>query len=54
MKKWKEYSKSERAMLIAIGILVLLILLTSDRVKEGARQGFRHFFSTSSVSIGDK
>ena len=45
MKKWKEYSRPERAMLITIGILLLLILLTSNRVKDGVQRGFNHFFS---------
>lgn len=51
MKKWKEYSKPERAMLITIGILLLLILLTSNRVKDGMQRGFDHFFSTPAASI---
>lgn len=32
-------------MLITIGVLLLLILLTSNRVNDGVRQGFSHFFS---------
>lgn len=45
MKVWKDYSKSERSMIVAIGVLLLLILLTSGRVKEGIHRGFGHFFS---------
>lgn len=51
MKKWREYTKSERAMIVTIGILILLVLLTSQRVKEGMQKGFNHFFSTPSASI---
>ncbi len=51
MKKWKEYTKPERAMLITIGILLLLILLTSHRVKDGIQRGFDHFFSTPAASV---
>lgn len=46
MKAWKDYSKSERSMIVAIGVLLLLLLLTSERVKEGIHRGFGHFFST--------
>lgn len=52
MKKWKEYTQSERAMLIAIGILILLILLTSGRVKDGVQRGFHHFFPTPTEKVG--
>ena len=54
MKKWKEYSKPDRAMLITIGILLLLILLTSNRVKEGVQQGFDHFFSAPAERVENK
>jgi len=52
MKKWKEYSKPERAMLVTIGVLLLLILLTSNRVKDGVQKGFSHFFSAPAESAG--
>lgn len=45
MKKWQDYSKPEKAMLITIGILIVLILLSSTRVSQGIRDGFGHFFS---------
>ncbi|WP_251621027.1 hypothetical protein [Odoribacter lunatus] len=51
MKKWKDYTKQERAMLIAIGILLILILLTSGRVKNGIQKGFQRFFTPPVESI---
>ncbi|MDE5639281.1 MAG: hypothetical protein K2I47_05745 [Odoribacter sp.] len=54
MKKWKEYSRPERAMLITIGALLLLILLTSNRVKEGVQRGFGYFFSAPAESAESK
>lgn len=45
MKKWKDYSKSEKGMIITIGILILLIVMSSGRVQQGIRKGFNHFFS---------
>lgn len=51
MKKWKEYSKPERAMMITIGVLLLLILLTSNRIKDGVQRGFNHFFSAPAENI---
>lgn len=53
MKKWKEYSRPERAMMITIGVLLLLILLTSSRVKDGVQQGFSRFFSAPAENTGD-
>lgn len=46
MKKWNEFSGAEKRMMIAIGVLVLLVLLTFGRVNEGIRKGFHRFFST--------
>ncbi len=45
MKKWQDYSKPEKAMLITIGILIVLILFSSTRISRGIREGFGHFFS---------
>lgn len=44
MKKWNEYSGSEKRMVVVIVILFLLVLLTFSRVDQGARRGFQHFF----------
>lgn len=51
MKKWKDYSRPERAMLITIVILLVLILFTSGRVNQGIQKGFRHFFSVPADTV---
>lgn len=45
MKKWRDFTPSEKRMVITLGILIVLILLTFDRVSEGVREGFSRFFS---------
>ena len=47
MKKWREYSASEKRMLVVLGILILLILLTFGRVSQGVQKGMSRFFSDS-------
>ena len=44
MKKWREYSASEKRMLVVLGILILLILLTFGRVSQGVQKGMSRFF----------
>lgn len=45
MKKWKEYSSSERGMAITIGILILAICLNFGRVRDGFKKGMNFFFT---------
>ena len=51
MKKWREYSASEKRMLVVLGILILLILLTFGRVSQGVQKGMRRFFSDSADTV---
>lgn len=51
MKSWNQYSKSEKGMLITVGILLVLLLATSGRVSEGVQKGFQRFFSTPSDTV---
>ena len=44
MKKWREYSASEKRMLVVLGILILLILLTFGRVSQGVQKGMSRVF----------
>ena len=44
MKKWREYSASEKRMLVVLGILILLILLTFGRVSQGVQKGMSRGF----------
>lgn len=54
MKKWNEYSGSEKRMIAVIGILVILVLLTFSRIDQGARKGFHHFFSGPADTVQNK
>lgn len=49
MKKWKDYSKQEKGMLIAVGILLLAVLLTGGRVQKGVEKGFKFFYPSAPV-----
>lgn len=51
MKKWSEYSASEKRMLIVIGILLVLILLTLERVNQGVQKGMGRFFSNPADTV---
>ena len=51
MKKWREYSASEKRMLVVLGILILLILLTFGRVSQGVQKGMSRFFSDSADTV---
>ncbi len=46
MKKFKDFSRSEKAMAITLILLLLAILLNWKRVSEGTVKGFKTFFST--------
>lgn len=54
MKKWNEFSGSEKRMIIVLGVLVILIVLTFGRVIQGVRNGFSHFFSTPADTVQEK
>lgn len=54
MKKWNEFSGSEKRMIIVLGVLVILIVLTFGRVNQGVRNGFSHFFSTPADTVQEK
>lgn len=45
MKKWKDYSRQEKGMLIVICVLLLAILLTYGRVQKGVEKGYQFFYS---------
>lgn len=45
MKKFKDFTRSEKVMAITLAVLFLAILLNWKRVSEGAVQGFKTFFS---------
>lgn len=47
MKKFKDFSRSEKAMAITLVLLLLAILLNWNRVSQQAVQGFKTFFSTT-------
>lgn len=49
MKKWKEFSREERRMIIIIGVLLVAILLSFGRVKEQFDKGIKFFFSKEQV-----
>jgi hypothetical protein len=54
MKKWNEFSGSEKRMIIVLGVLVILIVLTFGRVNQGVRNGFSHFFSIPADTVQEK
>lgn len=54
MKKWRDYSGSEKRMLVVICVLIILVILTFSRVNQGVRTGFGHFFSAPADTVQKK
>lgn len=46
MKKWQEYSRQEKGMILVIGMLFIAVLLSLGRVKQGTQRGMQLFFHT--------
>ncbi|MGL5682482.1 MAG: hypothetical protein ACRDDZ_05415 [Marinifilaceae bacterium] len=44
MKKWCEYSKSEKRMVLVIGTLLLAVILSHSRVSDGIEKGMDYFY----------
>lgn len=51
MKAWKEYTGSERGMMITIVVLLVVVLLSFDRVTEGVKKGTSFFFGPPDSSV---
>lgn len=51
MKAWKEYSGSEKGMIITIVVLLVVVLLSLDRVTEGVKKGTSFFFGPPESSV---
>lgn len=46
MKKWDDYSKQERGMFIMVIIMLIAIILSWGRVKEGVLKGISYYDGT--------
>lgn len=51
MKKWKEYTKQERTMIILVFLLLLAILINWARVSDGFHKGMKTFYGTSADTV---
>lgn len=47
MKKWSEYSGSEKGMVIVIGVMLIAVCLSFGRIQDGFRKGITFFFAPS-------
>jgi len=45
MKKWKDFTREERRMLIIAGVLLIVVLLSLGRIREQFSKGVNFFFS---------
>lgn len=51
MKKWNEYTKQEKIMIIAIVTLLLFLLLSWTRVSNDFQKGMQIFYGTSTDTV---
>lgn len=51
MKKWKEYTRQEQMMIIAVIVLLIAVLLSWGRVTNGFDKGMHIFFHTPADTL---
>lgn len=51
MKKWKEYTRQEKTMFIAILVLLIAVLLSWGRVTSGFHKGMHTFFRSPADTV---
>lgn len=54
MKKWKEFSGSEKRMVIVLGVLLLAVILNFGHVSKESEKGFSRFFSSPTDTVNGK
>lgn len=47
MKKWSEFTKQEKRMLILVIVLLVVVILNWGRVHQDFQKGVKHFYGNS-------
>lgn len=48
MKKWNEYTKQEKTMLIVVAVLLIVVILSWGRVHHDFQKGVKYCYGVSS------
>lgn len=54
MKKWREYTRQEKTMMIVLIVLLIAVLLNWGRVSEGFTKGVDAFYHTPADTVSQK
>lgn len=54
MKKWREYTRQEKTMIIVLIVLLIAVLLSWGRVSEGFTKGVDVFYYTPADTLNPK
>ncbi|MEG1738329.1 MAG: hypothetical protein RR137_07520 [Odoribacter sp.] len=54
MKKWDEYARREKVMIITLVVLAIAVLLSWGRVSDGLTRGINFFYHTPVESTNTK
>lgn len=46
MKKWKDYTRQEKSMMIVLFVLLIVVLLSWGRVHDGVQKGMTIFYGS--------